>query len=329
MRRYGGTGLGLAISQDLVSRMGGRIEVESRPGVGSEFAFCVGLARQRAGASVAAASRPAAQAAGGAAGADAPKGAMSSARILIAEDNPVNRKIALKQLEKLGYEADAVDDGREVLKRLETGRYDLILMDCQMPELDGYQTAREIRRREGAGRGARAVRIVAMTANALEGDRERCIEAGMDDYVSKPVRVEVLKAMLERWGLDRRMAPVAGAVPAEPSLPVLDPALIEDLRQLDATLVRELGELFLKSAPRSIAGMREQAGRGAWDEIRRAAHSLKSSSGNLGLKRFSGVCTRIEESTETGAALYAALAELEAEFDAARARLIEEMERAA
>ncbi len=186
MKRYSGTGLGLAISNELVRCMGGgAISVESELGKGSLFSF-VAVFEQLVGASPSITEVVHKKS----------TTYRTDIRVLVAEDNTVNRKIALMQLRDLGLEAQAVTNGLEAVAAHRKEAFDLILMDCQMPEMDGYAAAREIRKSETSGRH---VTIIALTANAQEGDRMKCIDAGMDDYLSKPVKLENLKTTLEHW----------------------------------------------------------------------------------------------------------------------------------
>ncbi|HTB83189.1 MAG TPA: response regulator [Candidatus Sulfotelmatobacter sp.] len=189
-RKFGGTGLGLAICRKLVELMGGTIEVASTEGKGSTFSFNVHLEKCLASGSV---STP------GPAGAPAPKrpGGGPVMRVLLVEDNLVNQMVSTHQLRKLRCEIEIANNGVEALAAWQRGAHDLIFMDCQMPEMDGFEATRKIRALEKE-RSLAPIPIIAMTAAAMEGDRESCLQAGMDDYISKPVKISEIEKLLKR-----------------------------------------------------------------------------------------------------------------------------------
>ena len=217
-----------------------------------------------------------------------------AARVLVAEDNEVNQKVAVRILEKLGYRVEVAENGKEALEACARTRYDAVLMDGQMPGMDGFEATRRIREREHEAGGPR-LPIVAMTASAMKGDREKCLEAGMDDYVSKPVTPEALEAVLRRW-VGAPAAPAEKAASAAPALGgLLDEAIVGSLMSVDddGSLMDEVVATFLKIAPVRLGAIRKAA-RGNAVQLERAAHSFLGSCGNLGCRRMADLCARLE-----------------------------------
>jgi CheY-like chemotaxis protein/HPt (histidine-containing phosphotransfer) domain-containing protein len=219
-------------------------------------------------------------------------------RILLAEDNVVNQKVALRLLAQMGYRADVAANGLEAIEAVERQTYDVVLMDVQMPELDGFEASREINRRRPAARP----RIVAMTANAMQGDRELCVAAGMDDYVAKPIRVEELVAALERSPAHRDAAPAAGpAEPAAPAASAIDRAVFERLvATTGGPFVAELIDTFGEDARELLATLRRTLAATDRDAFRRAAHSLKSTAESLGATGLAALARELETAARAG-----------------------------
>ncbi len=245
-------------------------------------------------------------------------------RILLAEDNTTNQKVALGLLDRLGQRADVVGDGRAALERLEQASYDVVLMDVQMPEMDGFEASRAICARWPAGQRPR---IIAMTAEAMSGDRDRCLAAGMDDYIAKPVRLEELGRALGRC------APVAPCAPAAPPAAaadaVIDRRALEEMRaDLDAETAREVIEDFLRASPAQIAKLAAAAACGDAPEIRRTAHTMKGTSAILGARGLSSRCEELESLARAGAVDGAAerVKAIEAVYAEVRAALRAEVE---
>ncbi|SFU98063.1 hybrid sensor histidine kinase/response regulator [Pseudoduganella namucuonensis] len=220
-----------------------------------------------------------------------------SLRILLAEDNPVNQRLALRLVEKLGHRATLVDSGLAAVDHAILASYDLVLMDLQMPGLDGLAATRHIRQwereREGDGSGAgRHLPIVAMTARAMAGDREQCLEAGMDDYLSKPIDLARLRRTLSRF---------APPLAPERRAPVLDWAAALQRLDGDAELLRELAALFLEDGPQLLRELREAAAAGETGRAARAVHSLKGVLVNFGAMRAIAAATRLGEAVRAPA----------------------------
>jgi PAS domain S-box-containing protein len=230
-------------------------------------------------------------------------------RILLAEDNTVNQKLALRLLERMGYRADVVANGLEVLEALQRQRYDVILMDVQMPDMDGLEASRAIHERWPT---EQRPRVVAMTANAMQGDREECLAAGMDDYLTKPIQIKVLQEALERVGQWARIhgRPTSPLAPvqttpltleaekqAEPG-PALDPAVLAELRQFqgegEPDIVQELAEAFQFETPPLLEALRQAIVEGQPEQLKRAAHNLKGSSNNLGARTMAALSAELE-----------------------------------
>jgi PAS domain S-box-containing protein len=242
-------------------------------------------------------------------------GRVKPARILLAEDNAINQKVAMRMLDRLGYQAEAVANGLEVLQALERQPYDIVLMDVQMPEMDGLEAARRIREMPAA----RQPYIIAMTAHAMKGDREECMAAGMDDYISKPVRMEELQTALVRSSEHGKEASA------------LDQQALDELRKLqmdgEPDIVQELGGMFLDRAPARINAMKDALARGDAGSLKREAHNLKSSSANLGALRLSGLCKDLEILGRSGELQGAQelMEKAEAEFERVRTALESEI----
>jgi signal transduction histidine kinase/DNA-binding response OmpR family regulator/HPt (histidine-containing phosphotransfer) domain-containing protein/HAMP domain-containing protein len=265
-------------------------------------------------------------------------------RILVAEDNAVNQQLALLLLSKLGYHADVAGNGREAVAAVERESYDVVLMDVQMPEMDGLEATRLLLRLHPEPE--RRPRIIAMTANAMQGDREEYLAAGMDDYVAKPIRRDDLVAALDRCtarhpatGLDvaagngaasagrHRVATGSATAPEVEAHEVYDPApvgrLLEAFGNDGPALIADLTTAFLVEAPKLLAALQAGLDSGHAGEVRRAAHTLKSNGATLGAPRFAAACAEVEEAARTGDLASAArLADcLDGHLAAARAAL--------
>ncbi len=303
-RKFGGSGLGLAISKQLVERMGGELGVESERGVGSTFSFRLPLPASEPPAEPADTGDPEARAR-----------QRAGFRVLAVDDQPANRMVAISLLESLGYQVETAASGREALSRLAAARqggesFAAVLMDCQMPELDGYDTTRGLRADEaengGAGRQGAGIPVIAVTAHVLAGERQRCLDAGMDDYLAKPVRKADLAARLDRLLLGHAPPAVDPTPVIEPPTHpqgtpadgIAEPEVITVLRARGSRLGRDvLGEMVTKYV-RDGQEILEEMGRAAVDgdaeRAASAAHRLRGTSAILGGEQLANLCHELE-----------------------------------
>jgi signal transduction histidine kinase/AmiR/NasT family two-component response regulator/HPt (histidine-containing phosphotransfer) domain-containing protein len=217
------------------------------------------------------------------------QGRIRQSHVLVTDDNPTNLKVARLMLENLGCRVDVSASGKEAIRMLELVHYDVVFLDCEMPEMDGYAVTAEIRRRFA---GQRHVPIVAMTAKAIQGDREYCLKSGMDDYLSKPVRLEDFESILCRWRpqnasvVQAEPENIPASAPPEPAAPALDPEVTERLRKLAEStnlgLLAEIYEAFLSSGEECLTTLGEAARAGDSKSLGQAAHALKGASATIG-----------------------------------------------
>ena len=269
-RRHGGTGLGLAICRRLVKGMRGRISVRSAEGEGSTFQFTAIFETPTTDEL-----RPMA------AEADCERlmASRRPLRILIAEDNPVNQQVASTMLTKAGHRVVVASGGREAVTAFQRDPFDIILMDVQMPEVNGFEATAEIRRIEQET--GTHTPIVAMTAHAMSGDRERCISAGMDDYLAKPIRKKTLLATIDR-AVRSEEGEIEGGISASRGADrIIDRSALLDSLSGDVELLKTISGLFLTHSPELVDRIRDALAAGDCAELERAAHSLKGSVSNF------------------------------------------------
>jgi two-component system sensor histidine kinase/response regulator len=225
--------------------------------------------------------------------------------VLLVEDSPVNLEVGVGVLQNFGCIVDTATNGVGALQRHQGGDYDLIFMDCQMPEMDGFETTTRIRQREAAS--GRHTPIIALTASAIEGDRERCLEAGMDDYLTKPFTSEQIGSMLAAFAApgaaeaaDRpNRLTVVAANP--PSADPIDGQVLDALQRLRPGIVPRVIALFFESTPPLLQQLETGAQTGDADMLQRASHTLKSSSANVGAAGLSSRCRELEARAQSGA----------------------------
>ncbi len=296
-REYGGTGLGLSICQRLVEMMQGRIWVESEIDRGTNFNFTiVAESIDRLPDPVRSATiEPTTEI-------DRPLGETIPLSILIAEDNQIGQELAIAMFDRLGYTPDIVNNGLEAIAAVQKKVYDLIFLDLYMPKLDGLATAKYLLREcKPLSLTDRRPTIIAMTANAMQADRQICLDAGMDDYVSKPIFMDVLAQTIRKWGQSNINHLEMQTSTESTSIASIDLAAIERLTAVSATLIQRLIPIFLNDeAPTLLKDIHQSLQSGDYQGITKAAHSLRGTSSALGAYKLSSLCQQVERKSNQG-----------------------------
>lgn len=294
-RKYGGTGLGLSITKRLIEKQNGMIHVESQPGSGSSFIFRIPYGISSGNTSVTETVNEMVQ------------GLPAGLRILVAEDNDINRFILQKILRQWNVQPEFAETGTEAVDKASAKEYDIILMDIEMPGMNGYR-ATEIIRNEFTG-PMRNVPIVAMTGHAMQGERQKCMDSGMTDYLSKPFQPEDLRLLILKLTSDQNTSTdaavtatstltleVSSAISAEPRC--TDLSFLREISDGNEQFFKEFIEMFIANTPPALSALQENYANKEWEKLRQVAHKMKPSFNYIGLKELSQLAAKVEENAK-------------------------------